>query len=158
VPDASFAVRRLAEIYDPVEGERDDLDHYLAMAAEFDARSVLDVGCGTGTFACLLADSGIEVVGVDPAAASLDIARAKPGAERVRWLHGSQTDPPPNSWPASLRACRWCLGSARRTWSASPRRGTCRMTPIGDPCPGRARRPHKLREPGLPADMITADD
>jgi 2-polyprenyl-3-methyl-5-hydroxy-6-metoxy-1,4-benzoquinol methylase len=84
VTDAIFAEARLADIYDLVEGERDDLDHYLAMATEYDARSVLDVGCGTGTLACLLADRGIEVVGVDPAAASLDVARAKPGLSPVR--------------------------------------------------------------------------
>ena len=94
MPDAIFAVPRLAEIYDLLEGERNDLDHYLAMAAEFGARTVLDVGCGTGTFACLLADRGIEVVGVDPAAASLDLARAKPGGRRVRWVHGDVTSLP----------------------------------------------------------------
>jgi SAM-dependent methyltransferase len=88
VPDPLFAAPRLAEIYDVVEGERADLNHYLAIAAELGARSVLDVGCGTGTFACLLADRGLAVVGVDPAAASLDIARAKPGAQRVRWVPG----------------------------------------------------------------------
>ena len=54
VPDPLLAAPRLAEIYDVLEGERDDLDHYLAMAAELGAR-VLDVGCGTGTFACRLA-------------------------------------------------------------------------------------------------------
>jgi SAM-dependent methyltransferase len=91
MPDAVFGTQRLAEIYDAVEGERDDLDHYLAIAAELGARSVLDVGCGTGTLACLLADRGVEVTGVDPAEASLDIARAKPGAGRVRWLHGDAT-------------------------------------------------------------------
>jgi SAM-dependent methyltransferase len=91
MPDDAFTVPRLAEIYDVLEAKRDDLDHYLAIAAEFGACSVLDVGCGTGTFACLLADRGVEVVGVDPAAASLDIARAKPGAQRVRWLHGDAT-------------------------------------------------------------------
>jgi hypothetical protein len=32
---------RLAEIYDAVEQERNDLDHYLAIAAEIGARSVL---------------------------------------------------------------------------------------------------------------------
>lgn len=94
MPDASFAESRLAEIYDLVEGERVDLDHYLAVATEFGARSVLDVGCGTGTLACLLADRGIEVVGVAPAAASLDVAQAKPGAQRVRWLHGDATSLP----------------------------------------------------------------
>lgn len=94
MPDALFAVPRLAEIYDPFDGERDDLDHYLAIAVEFGAHRVLDVGCGTGTFACLLADHGIEVVGVDPAAASLDVARAKPGAQRVRWVDGDATSLP----------------------------------------------------------------
>jgi ubiquinone/menaquinone biosynthesis C-methylase UbiE len=54
MPDAIFAEPRLAEVYDLLEGERYDLDPYLAMVAEFGARSVLDVGCGTGTFACLL--------------------------------------------------------------------------------------------------------
>jgi SAM-dependent methyltransferase len=64
------------------------------MAAEFGAGSVLDVGCGTGTLACLLAGRGIDVTGVDPAAASLEIARAKPGADAVRWLHGDATTLP----------------------------------------------------------------
>jgi SAM-dependent methyltransferase len=31
---------------------------------------------------------------VDPAAASLDVARGKPGADRVRWLHGDATSLP----------------------------------------------------------------
>ena len=58
------------------------------MIDEFGARSVLDLGCGTGVFALLLADRGLEVIGVDPAGASLDVARAKPGAPRVTWIHG----------------------------------------------------------------------
>ena len=52
---------------------------------------MLDVGCGTGTFALLLAERGLEVTGVDPAEASLEIARAKPDADRVSWLHGDAT-------------------------------------------------------------------
>jgi hypothetical protein len=44
--DALFAEPRLAGIYDVWEGERVDLASYLAIADEFGAHSVLDVGCG----------------------------------------------------------------------------------------------------------------
>jgi SAM-dependent methyltransferase len=95
VPDAIFSDPRLASIYDALDPDRSDLDAYLAIAAELGAARVLDVGCGTGVFALLLAARGIAVTGVDPAAASLDVARAKPGAERIRWLHGDATALPP---------------------------------------------------------------
>ena len=88
VPDRLFADRRLAAVYDPLDPDRSDLDAYVAIVAELRARTVLDLGCGTGTFAIMLAARGLDVTGVDPAAASVDVARAKPGAERVRWVVG----------------------------------------------------------------------
>jgi SAM-dependent methyltransferase len=88
VADAIFEHPRLAAIYDELDPDRSDLDAYVAIADELGARRVLDLGCGTGTFALLLADRGLDVIGVDPAWASLSVARAKPGAERVRWIHG----------------------------------------------------------------------
>ena len=94
MPDAIFENPRLARIYDALDPDRSDLEIYAAMAADFGAHSVLDVGCGTGTFACMLAGHGLQVIGVDPAAASLDVARAKPGAEAVRWVHGDATTLP----------------------------------------------------------------
>jgi SAM-dependent methyltransferase len=92
VADPLFAERRLAEIYDPLDPDRGDLESYAAMVHEFGARSVLDIGCGTGTFACLLASRGLAVTAVDPAGASLEVARTKAGADRVRWVHGHLTD------------------------------------------------------------------
>lgn len=93
--DAIFEEPRLAAIYDAFDPDRYDLDAYEALVDEFGVRSVLDIGCGTGTFACLLATRGIEVIAVDPAAASLEVARGKTGAERVRWIHGDATRLPP---------------------------------------------------------------
>ncbi len=80
VVDPIFADGRLAEVYDPLDPDRSDLDAYAAMVDEFGAHSVLDIGCGTGTFVCLLARRGLTVTAVDPAEASLAVARTKPGA------------------------------------------------------------------------------
>lgn len=91
----SYHDARCAAIYDVFEGpERDDLDAYAAMVAEFEAGSVLDVGCGTGTFAAMLACRGLEAIGVDPSAPALDVARAKAGADRVNWVHGTAPELP----------------------------------------------------------------
>lgn len=126
--DAIFANRRLAQIYDALDDDRTDLDVYVDLAEELGATAVLDIGCGTGTFACLLADQAKEVTGLDPAAASLDVARRKPGAERVRWIAGEASALPPlevdlvtmtgnvaqvfltnAEWAATLRAARAAL-------------------------------------------------
>jgi SAM-dependent methyltransferase len=93
--DEGFTQPRLAAIYDAVEPDRSELDAYVRMVEEFGARRVLDIGCGTGVFALSLAGRGIDVVGVDPALASLDVARGKPGSERVRWIHGDASGLPP---------------------------------------------------------------
>src|SRR6478609_9803478 len=126
--DPIFDAARLAAVYDPLDPDRSDLNAYAAIADELGARSVLDVGCGTGTFACLLAERGLEVTGVDPAGASLDVARTKPGADRVTWVHGDATTLPPlavdlatmtgnvaqvflsdDDWSATLRGIRGAL-------------------------------------------------
>ncbi|WP_327046634.1 class I SAM-dependent methyltransferase [Microbispora sp. NBC_01189] len=88
MPDAIFAHPRLAAVYDAFDGARDDLTAYLGVAVELGAERVLDIGCGTGCLAVLLADSGRTVAGVDPAEASLEVARSKDPAGRVTWVHG----------------------------------------------------------------------
>ena len=88
MPDAIFAHPRLAWVYDAFDGPRDDLAAYVAIAGELGADRVLDVGCGTGCLAIELAGTGRTVVGVDPAAASLEVARTKDGSDAVTWIHG----------------------------------------------------------------------
>jgi SAM-dependent methyltransferase len=160
VGDEIFEHPRLAAIYDALDGERSDLDAYLAIAEELGAGRVLDVGCGTGTFALLLAGRGIDVTGLDPAGASLDVARAKPGADRVRWLQGEGTTLPPlqvdlatmtgnvaqaivrpEEWRLSLRAIHAALrpgghlvfetrDPARRAWEEWTRARTRRIVDV----------------------------
>jgi SAM-dependent methyltransferase len=94
----AFDDPRIAGVYDSFDSDRSDLDAYLAIVAELGASRVLDLGCGTGTLAIMLASVGCEVVAVDPAVAMLDVARAKPGADHVRWIRGDAT-----SMPSDLR-------------------------------------------------------
>jgi SAM-dependent methyltransferase len=90
-PDPAFADPRLAALYDVFDSDRSDLDAYVAITEEVAAESVVDIGCGTGSLAVRLAALGLAVVGVDPAGASLDVARAKPHAQRVTWVQGNAT-------------------------------------------------------------------
>ena len=46
------------------------------------------MGCGTGLITCELAREGYQVIGVDPAAAMLRVARQRSYGDRVRWIEG----------------------------------------------------------------------
>lgn len=89
MPDAIFAHPRLARVYDPLDPDRSDLNTYVDLVDEFGAAAVLDVGCGTGTLACLLASQDVRVLGVDPAAASVAVAQTKADADAVEWAVGT---------------------------------------------------------------------
>lgn len=73
----------LAQFYDLENGWAADFDFCMDLARN--AASVLDLGCGTGELAAALAQDRAVVTGVDPAAAMLDFARARPGGEKVTW-------------------------------------------------------------------------
>lgn len=84
-----FRNPRLVEVYDAQFGWSRDDDYFFAFVSETPGARVADLGCGTGRFTLALAAAGHQVTGVDPARASLDRARSKPGADRVTWLEGT---------------------------------------------------------------------
>jgi SAM-dependent methyltransferase len=81
-----------AEHYDtfyadkPYDKEVALLDGLLREHADGPSDRLLDVACGTGRHAALLAARGWSVVGVDQSAAMLDRARARPGADGITFI------------------------------------------------------------------------
>lgn len=70
------------------DGPRDDFDFMVELAAKLDARTIVDLGCGAGRLAVMLASGDRRVIAVDPSKAMLDRARIREAAERVEWIRG----------------------------------------------------------------------
>jgi len=85
LPDAIYTDPRLAAVYEVLNPPAADTAFYAKLAGD-PPRAVLDMGCGTGSFAVELAGRGHRVWGADPAAAMLEIARARPDGDRVTWV------------------------------------------------------------------------
>jgi len=85
--EQKFTDDRLAALYDTFfpPTRRDDFAFYLPLIMS--ARTVLDVGCGTGALLGLARDSGYpgRLCGLDPAMGMLNQARRWPDIE---WIHG----------------------------------------------------------------------
>jgi SAM-dependent methyltransferase len=90
VPSTEFTDPRLVAAYDAINAYEPGTqpDYVVAVAGRIGARRIVDLGCGTGIVSCTLALAGYDVIAVDPAPARVDVARTKPGAERVRWVVG----------------------------------------------------------------------
>ncbi len=79
---------RWSEIYDSDDNPLVKLEepHMRNLLGDVRGKATLDLGCGTGRHATWLADVGANVTAVDFSAGMLDKAKAKPGADRVRFM------------------------------------------------------------------------
>jgi ubiquinone/menaquinone biosynthesis C-methylase UbiE len=81
-----------AETYDTVVSDwPGEIDFYLELASETHSRGqpVLELASGTGRVAIRLAQTGINVVGLDLSPAMLSVAREKSiGMNSIRWMRG----------------------------------------------------------------------
>lgn len=94
----------LVTLYDLDNPPGDDHAYYRALADEIDARTIVDLGCGTGRLTRSLLRPGRTVVGIDPSRTMLAYARRQPGAESVTWLHGDASSIAPTA-TADLVIC-----------------------------------------------------
>ena len=89
--DQHYMDSRLVELYDIENTRGADTDFYVRLAAALDARTIIELGCGTGRLTLDLVGDGRQVIGIDPAPAMLAYARRKPGAEQVQWVEGDSS-------------------------------------------------------------------
>ncbi|WP_395725525.1 class I SAM-dependent methyltransferase [Nakamurella sp.] len=82
---------RLIALYDDDNPDGPDHDHARALAEELGARTIVDLGCGTGQLAVTLARPGRTVIGVDPDVTAIEYARRRAGGEGVIWTSGDST-------------------------------------------------------------------
>ena len=74
--------------YDELNPADDDYRFYAALAASAGVSRAVDLGCGTGTLARMLAAGGASVTGVDPDPDMLRVARSRDPGGRVDWRLG----------------------------------------------------------------------
>lgn len=93
---------RLVDLYDQDNPDGPDHDFYRSIADDYEAESILDVGCGTGILTATFAREGRTVVGVDPSKSMLAFARRRRGAEHVDWIHGDSRAIPPRQFDVAV--------------------------------------------------------
>lgn len=77
--------------YDELNPADDDYRFYAALAASVGVSRAVDLGCGTGTLARMLASGGASVTGVDPDPEMLRAARSKDPEGRIDWRSATAT-------------------------------------------------------------------
>lgn len=61
---------------------------YLELAKKLAAKTIIDIGCGTGLLTCELAKQGHQVIGVEPSRLMLEVAKKSPCGDQVKWVEG----------------------------------------------------------------------
>lgn len=83
--------------YEALNPDDADCRFYADLASGQSAQRAVDLGCGTGTLAVLLARGGRQVIGIDPDPEMLRVARQREGNELVTWEQG-YADAMPSAW------------------------------------------------------------
>ena len=84
-----FSDPRLAALYDALNPFGGDSEFFCKQAEKLSAKTIIDLGCGTGLLTVELAKRGHQMTGIEPSEAMLAVARAKSYGDQVKWMQGS---------------------------------------------------------------------
>lgn len=93
---------RLVDLYDHDNPDGPDHDFYRSIADEYEAESILDLGCGTGILTVTFAQESRTVVAIDPSEAMLAFARRRQGADAADWILGDSRAIPPRNFDVAV--------------------------------------------------------
>lgn len=85
---SEFSDPHLVAIYNAVNGIEGYKQFYLDLAKKLSAKTIIDIGCGSGLLTCELAKQGYTMKGVEPSRAMLDLARQTSYSDSVEWIEG----------------------------------------------------------------------
>ena len=89
--DKHYTDPRLVDLYDLENPLGADHAFFQQLISERNAKTIIDLGCGTGLHTRAFGGNGRKIYGVDPAPAMLAYAQRQPGAEQVTWIEGDSS-------------------------------------------------------------------
>lgn len=79
---------RLVAVYNTVCALGDEKQFYIKLAKDLSAKTIVDIGCGTGLLTTELAKLGYQMIGVEPSKLMLDVARKNSQGLEIKWIQG----------------------------------------------------------------------
>ena len=86
--DLHYTDPQLVALYDINNPRGINTDFYVQLAEDIKAKTIFDLGCGTGLLTRELAGNDRQVIGIDPSPAMLTYARQQACADSVLWKKG----------------------------------------------------------------------
>lgn len=79
---------KLVAVYNTVCALGDEKQFYIKLAKDLSAKTIVDLGCGTGLLTIELAKLGYQMIGLEPSELMLDVARKNSQGLEIDWIQG----------------------------------------------------------------------